>query len=172
MENMSKLSKRRAVSPVIATVILVAVTITVAVAVAYWMAGISSQYTSFEKVEIQSAIFTPATSAYWEIKITLKNSGTKTATLTDIYVNDMIATLMASDTYASGNEISAYLADDGDPTTPAAIPLQIESGATNFVWVWIDDVTGDAILLSSGTTINIKIHSAAGMDYIKLVQLP
>jgi len=25
--------------------------------------------------------------------------------------------------------------------------------------------------LSSGTTVNIKIHSAGGMDYIKLVEL-
>jgi hypothetical protein len=25
--------------------------------------------------------------------------------------------------------------------------------------------------LSSGTTINVKIHSAGGMDYIKLVEL-
>ncbi len=45
---------RKAVSPVIATVILVAVAITVAVGVSYWMSGISSQYTQFEKVEIQT----------------------------------------------------------------------------------------------------------------------
>lgn len=36
-----KLKKRRAVSPVIATVILVAVAITVAVGVSYWMSGIA-----------------------------------------------------------------------------------------------------------------------------------
>ncbi len=45
-------------SPVIATVILVAVAITVAVAVAYWMGGIASQYTKFEKVEIQTGVCT------------------------------------------------------------------------------------------------------------------
>ncbi len=168
MENMSKLSKRKGVSPVIATVILVAVTITVAVAVAYWMSGIASQYTSFEKIEIQAAVFTPATSGYWEITITLKNSGTKTATLTDVYVNDGRADLVvAIPSPILGTGITAYLADDGDPTTPSAIPLQILSGATNDVIVWIES----GVTLSSGTTVNIKIHSAAGMDYIKLVQL-
>jgi flagellin-like protein len=50
---------RRAVSPVIATVILVAIAITVAVAVAYWMGGIAGQYTRFEQIEIQSALLIP-----------------------------------------------------------------------------------------------------------------
>jgi flagellin-like protein len=36
-----KKRRRRAVSPVIATVILVAIAITVSVAVAYWMGGIA-----------------------------------------------------------------------------------------------------------------------------------
>jgi len=47
-----KLKNRKGLSPVIATVILVAVTITVAVAVSYWMSSIAGQYTTFEKVEI------------------------------------------------------------------------------------------------------------------------
>ena len=47
-----KFKDRRGLSPVIATVILVAVAITVAVSVAYWMSGIAGQYTSFEKIEL------------------------------------------------------------------------------------------------------------------------
>lgn len=47
-----KLKNRKGLSPVIATVILVAVAITVAVSVAYWMSSIAGQYTTFEKVEI------------------------------------------------------------------------------------------------------------------------
>lgn len=45
MTAINKLRKRRAISPVIATVILVAVAITVAVS--YWMGSIAGQYTSF-----------------------------------------------------------------------------------------------------------------------------
>jgi FlaG/FlaF family flagellin (archaellin) len=63
------------VSPVIATVILVAVAITVAVAVAYWMGGIAGQYTKFEKVEIQSAVCTN-NGTFWTIEMKLKNTGT------------------------------------------------------------------------------------------------
>jgi len=159
---------RRAVSPVIATVILVAVAITVAVAVAYWMSGIAGQYTSFEKVEIQSAICTFKTAtatdaAHWEIVINLKNTGTKAATLTMVFVNEVEANYtIAPPLTASMDSISAEL-----DTTTAGDPLQIESGASDIVTVWI--LSGKT--LSSGTTLNVKIHSAGGMDYPKLVQL-
>ena len=56
-------------SPVIATVILVAVAITVAVAVAYWMGGIAGQYTKFEKVEIQTAYSVRNAGNGWNISM-------------------------------------------------------------------------------------------------------
>jgi len=179
MKNVRTLRKRRAVSPVIATVIIVAVTITVAVAVSYWMSGIASQYTSFEKVEIQTAICKyretgdtgpPATAAvdHWAIVIDLKNSGTKAATLTNIFVNDVETGYIDVATPASG--ASGILAQlDRTATTGGDDPLHIESGVTDWVTVWI--VEGEYMKLTSGTTINIKIHSASGMDYIRLVQL-
>ena len=168
MSKIRTLRKRRAVSPVIATVIIVAVTITVAVAVSYWISGISSQYTQFEKVEIQSALFTPgtlvATPPHWEITITLKNSGTKTATITNVFVNNVIAPKGAKPIGADGQDPGLY--SDVDPDFPESM----ESGATGEVIVWIE--AGDPYcLLSSGTTVNIKLHSAGGMDYIRLVQL-
>lgn len=49
--------KRKGVSPVIATVILVVVAITVALAVTSWMGGIRKQFTLFEKIEIGSATY-------------------------------------------------------------------------------------------------------------------
>ena len=85
---MNPLQKRKAVSPVIATVILVAVAITVAVGVSYWMGGISSQYTQFEKVEIQTGYAT-VISGGWNVTLQLKNSGSATATLTHAFVNEV-----------------------------------------------------------------------------------
>ena len=163
---LGKLTKRRAVSPVIATVILVAVAITVAVAVSYWMSGITSQYTSFEKVEIQTGIctYTSGTPSYWKIVITMKNSGTKAATLTNVFVNEVQALYSLNATALNAGEITAEL-----DTTIAGDSLHIQSGASDFVTIWI--AVGAPVTLTSGTTINIKIHSAGGMDYIKLVQL-
>ena len=158
----------------IATVILVAVAITIAVAVAYWMGGISSQYTKFEKVEIQSAVCTwDSTTFDWAITLTLKNTGTASANLISIFINDK-----PLDTYGDTTPGAHEATTDMAPTGKL-----IESGATGTVTVYIDGV-GDAgeasppvaktdywQSVTPGTTVNIKIHSAGGMDYIKLVEL-
>jgi len=168
MKATNKLRKRKAISPVIATVILVAVAITVAVGVSYWMSGIAGQYTGFEKVEIQSAVCTlDTTGNFWTTIVNLKNSGTKGATLTDVFVNDAKATL-ALDPPTVFTGITAYLDEKIIDTVDTPCPLHLASGETGTVTVWIGYAYGT---LSSGTAVNIKIHSASGMDYIKLVQM-
>ncbi len=169
---MRKIRSRKAVSPVIATVILVAVAITVAVAVSYWMGGITSQYTTFEKVEIQSGICTWNPTTYnWDIALKLKNSGTATATLIGVFINDI--------------EVDNYtLATPGDAeaTTDMGLTVTLASGADITIDIYIDG-QGDGTetgsvpgvdywqSVTAGTTVNIKVHSAGGMDYIKLLEL-
>lgn len=171
MKTINKLRNRKAVSPVIATVILVAVAITVSVAVSYWMSGIAGQYTGFEKVEIQGGVCnykTYGTTDCWEIIVQLKNSGTKAATLTDVFVNDVETNYILTSQIPGTTGNSALLDPDPAATIPGE-PLYLESGVTGIVTVWVvDDIYQK---LSAGTTVNIKIHSASGMDYIKLVQL-
>jgi len=146
------------VSPVIATVILVAVAITVSVAVAYWMGGIAGQYTKFEKVEIQSTLATLTSTGNWTVVMKLKNTGTATANLIGVFINDIEV-----NNYATGWV-------DAEWNTNMTSTEPITSGATKAIEIYIDaDLPGTT--LSSGTTINIKVHSAGGMDYIKLVEL-
>ena len=67
------------------------------------------------------------------------------------------------------------------PTTEALVPeegITMVSGLKQEVYVYIIShtfVTPDwiptLITFTSGTTLNVKLHSASGMDYIKLVQL-
>jgi len=161
-----KLSKRRAISPVIATVILVAVAITVAVGVSYWMSGIAGQYTAFEKIEISTGYSEKMETAGvfdgWQVTLELKNSGSETASLTRVFIND-IAILDTNYGQATPSWVAGGLATSllYDGTT-------VESGNTVTVLIYIDDTFGT---LSSGTTLNVKIHSAGGMDYIKLIKL-
>ena len=153
---------RRAVSPVIATVILVAVAITVAVAVSYWMGGIASQYTKFEKVEIQSAWSVLSSGTGWTITLELKNSGSATATLDRIFINEVPLN-------STGYGLAAFpVGGDMIGTSILSTGTTYESGQAGTETIWIN--TGYA-QLTSGTTINMKIHSAGGMDYIKLVEL-
>lgn len=156
-----KIRSRKAISPVIATVILVAVAITVAVAVAYWMGGIAGQYTKFEKIEIQSATCTIDSNGNWIVNMTLKNTGTATASLISVYVNDVEVT--GYDASAPGSAVDTL-------TTSMNITASftITPGLAVTIEVYVGANYGT---LSSGTTVNIKIHSAGGMDYIKLVEL-
>ena len=164
-----KPDRRRAVSPVIATVILVAITITVAVAVAYWMSSIAGQYTKFEKVEIQSGYSDKIVSGAlgseiygWQITLELKNTGSATSTLLRVFVNDIA---IPKDKY----DLTTFTLGNGDIATSILyVGTTVESGATETVYIWIDDAWAS---VTSGTTVNVKVHSAAGMDYIKLVPL-
>ena len=165
---MRKIRSRKAVSPVIATVILVAVAITVAVAVAYWMGGISGQYTKFEKVEISTAYSSKTTGSGWLITLDIKNSGTADSTINTVFVNDRP---LNSSGYAQ-TDFPPDGTGDRIHTDIAAAGTTYSSGESGTVQVWIWNSGTDGYgHLSSGTTVNIKLHSAGGMDYIRLVEL-
>jgi FlaG/FlaF family flagellin (archaellin) len=72
------------ISPVVATVILVAVAIVIAIAVAFWASGLVGVFTRFEKVEIVSA--------YWAnntVVVIAKNSGSSPTVVDMILVNGL-----------------------------------------------------------------------------------
>ncbi len=158
---MENVRRRRAVSPVIGTVILVAVAITVAVAVSYWMGGIAGQYATFEKVEVQTGVCLKSGSAgseYWNITLKMKNTGTADSTLIGCFINEA--------------EVAGYNATSavaGQAVTTMTNTYTIETGAAKYVSILIDYENYKS--LTSGTTVNIKIISAGGMEYIKLIEL-
>ena len=75
------------ISPVVATVILVAVAIVIAIAVAFWASGLVGIFTRFEKLEIVSA--------YWDedkVVLHVKNTGSADTVIDAIFVNGKFAT--------------------------------------------------------------------------------
>jgi flagellin-like protein len=157
--------KRKGVSPVIATVILVAVAITVAVGTSYWMGGISAQYTEFEKIEIQTGysmfgVDGGGVNSGWNITLQLKNSGSTASTITHVFLNDKPITLLATpvNVFTVGG-LETSIPDTG---------LLLEAGQSKGMYILVDDAYE---ALSPGTTVNIKLHSGGGTDYIKLIRL-
>ncbi|MEM4733238.1 MAG: archaellin/type IV pilin N-terminal domain-containing protein, partial [Candidatus Bathyarchaeia archaeon] len=80
----------KAVSPVIATIIIVAIAIVMSIAVAYWMLGLGGAFTRYEKIEIQSAYATKTSmdidqgqelEDVFNVTARLKNTGSADATL-------------------------------------------------------------------------------------------
>jgi flagellin-like protein len=74
--------KNSGISPVVATVILVAVAIVIAIAVAFWASGLVGVFTRFEKLEIVSAIMTDANT----FQVAIRNTGSADSTLIQVVV--------------------------------------------------------------------------------------
>ena len=70
------------ISPVVATVILVAVAIVIAIAVAFWASGLVGIFTRFEKLEIVSAYADTD-----GVHILAKNTGSSDAVIDMIFIN-------------------------------------------------------------------------------------
>jgi len=160
---MRKITNRKAVSPVIATVILVAVAITVSVAVSYWMSGISAQYTQFEKIEIQTGYSTKTIGSGWILNLELKNSGSAAATITTVFVNEGPLNHTDVTGYAAATWVADNIAVDF-----AIAGMTLESGQSDTVQIFVPEGWN---YMSSGTTLDVKLHSANGNDYIKLIKL-
>jgi flagellin-like protein len=74
--------KKSGISPVVATVILVAVAIVIAIAVAFWASGLVGVFTRFEKLEIVSAIMTSPT----QFEVRIRNTGSAPTQLIQVVV--------------------------------------------------------------------------------------
>jgi flagellin-like protein len=74
--------KNSGISPVVATVILVAVAIVIAIAVAFWASGLVGVFTRFEKLEIVSAIMTDANT----FTVRIRNTGSADSALIQVVV--------------------------------------------------------------------------------------
>lgn len=164
---MNKAAAGKAVSTVIATVILVACAITVTVAAVYWMSGISGQHTKFEKVEISTAFSAKVPGSGWLITLNCKNAGTTDSSLAVVFINErpLNSSAYGRSGFPSGLDDRVYTDIDVGGTTLASGQSAIVQ-----IWIWNDGTDGFAAL-SSGTTVSVKLHSAGGMDYIRLVVL-
>ncbi len=78
--------RRRAISPVIATIIIVAVTIAIAIAVAGWLMGLWGSYGSVEQLTIMPDSTITNSSGTIVLSLHVKNTGSKSATITKIEV--------------------------------------------------------------------------------------
>ena len=80
---MKILKSKKALSPVVASIILIAVTVAVSIAVAAWMGALTFTFMGYEKLEITTVTWTPNTA----LDITVANTGTKDLTIKQININ-------------------------------------------------------------------------------------
>lgn len=148
------MTRRKGISPVIATVIIVAVTIAVAIAVAFWMTGIIGLFTGFEQLQI--------TSIYDEtnkIVVTVKNTGTQTASIVDVYINGRPCIELG---------ICTVKGQKGELKKGSSIALR--SGESDTLEISGINL-GKDIKLEPGVSVEVKLLTASGKEYPKLIVL-
>jgi len=177
----------KAISPVIATVILVAVAIALSIAIALWITGMTAAFTGVEKLEVVNAyaeMKTQGNNVYWNVTVTVKNTGTKPATVDLVFVNNKAGYISAVVRYEDGQiKTGQFTIDPGKSKTIWFIlgtrgseTVEIDKvkvkqdGQEKEKPVVVTLVVPDKF--SSGQTVSIVIHTASGGQYPTTVTLP
>lgn len=121
---------RKALSPVVASIILIAVTVAVSIAVAAWMGALSFSFMGTEQVRIPKLNWTSMTG----FTINITNSGTKDVTINQIQVN-------------YGSTVV---------TQPAGLPMQLKTGTSAEFNVGFVYTNGTAYDISAVTSSGYK----------------
>ena len=93
----------KALSPVVASIILIAVTVAVSIAVAAWMGALTFTFTNTEQVQITNMIF----GTNW-IAVVVNNTGTSPVTINEAWINNVKHT-----TFNTGQSPGTILANNG-----------------------------------------------------------
>jgi flagellin-like protein len=134
---------RKALSPVVASIILIAVTVAVSIAVAAWMGALTFSFMGSSSLTITNVSFagnsgditTPNT-----IVLTIKNTGTKQVTVGQIKVNNIIVKSMV-----------------GNPAT-----LAYSAGGTGTITITLADATGAQSGWFNGNPYAINLYDGSG----------
>jgi len=89
---MKILKSKKALSPVIAAIILIAVTVAVSIAVAAWMGALTFTFMATEQIQITNVEFGGTGSNKW-IAVTINNTGTSPVTINEFWINNAKQTL-------------------------------------------------------------------------------
>ena len=134
---------RKALSPVIAAIILIAVTVAVSIAVAAWMGALTFTWMGTEEITIATLTWTPNTA----FTIKVDNTGTRDLTITQIQVN-----------YGTTGV-----------TQPTNLPLQLAAaGTTTFTDVLFAYTNGTSYDISIVTSSGYKFtdHFIGGQNKV------
>jgi flagellin-like protein len=134
---------RKALSPVVAAIILIAVTVAVSIAVAAWMGALTFTFMKTEELKVLGSTW-GANRAY--IDLSVKNTGSSALTVNQIRINDI---------------------SNGTLTT--AVPLT--GGASATLHVVPTTYTG-IVTFTAGTKYEFQILTAAGNKYTYVATAP
>jgi flagellin-like protein len=139
----------KALSPVVASIILIAVTVAVSVAVAAWMGGMTLGFMNTEQLKITNVGFGAA--AGDTVTVSVQNTGSNPVTVSDVYFGS---------TKSGSGDIAWFLADG---TTGANSKISANSAQ-------VLTIDNQAWIL--GGTYQIKLVTSQGNSYTYQASAP
>jgi len=169
----------KALSPVIGSIILIAVTVAVSIAVAVWMGALSIGFMKPEQVIITGASFQGTTNK--TIQLIAKNSGTSPVTINEVWVNGAKQNYTAQSFQANAPvnvtvsynwitndkyEIKLVSADGNQYLYPAtAVPQPVNLNPISSGWHYSKShVINSQSGAGTGYQIRIVVHLGSGSD--------
>jgi flagellin-like protein len=132
----------KALSPVIASIILIAVVVAVSIAATTWMSSISFNFMEVEDLRITSHSWASDTSY---IELTIKNLGTTSITLNDVKVNGVTASdvsFVSGDSTLEGDETATLRVTQSFTQSQKYEFTIITSSSTKLVYIAVAPSTG------------------------------
>ena len=139
MKNIKR--NKKALSPVVASIILVAVTVAVSIAVAAWMGALTVGFMDTEQIEIREIDF-DGTSG---VTVTARNTGTSAVIIREVWVNNVEYTGVATT-----DTLVAVLPD----TIPDNDQIEINIPYASLSWV-------------AGNNYQVKLITAKGNPFLE-----
>jgi flagellin-like protein len=179
------IQKRRAVSPVIATVILIAVAVALGIAVAFWASGLTSSFSKYEKLGVSTQYAISGSSCTnkpcWIINLGGQNTGSSDATITQIQINGIPYPITAGSDITTSQPLTGstdpqiYWASGTGTLTPSSqAQLSVPSGQSFSIQLVLSSSSlgSNVKSFASGQTIQVTIITAAGNNYPASIVLP
>jgi flagellin-like protein len=157
--------KRKAVSPVIATVILIAVAVALGIAVAFWASGLTSSFSKYEKLGVNTQYATSRGSG-WTINLGGQNTGSSDASITQVQVNGVPLSGCTNNDFNFTSSTTGHFSN---------LPISVPSGqnfVVSFNLAGSSSCSVPGKTFSSGQTIQVIIITAAGNNYPASIVLP
>jgi flagellin-like protein len=147
---MNKLFKsRKALSPVIASIILVAVTVAVSIAVAAWMGALTFSFTKTDRFTVSSMTFFPSAPSYSAINMTIQNTGSSAWTIQGTaQVNSLSGVTVTAMSPTYNHSHNTLNCTNGN-TIGISLSISCTSGSAYYV----------TLLLTDGTKITYEANA-------------
>jgi flagellin-like protein len=133
---------KKALSPVVASIILIAVTVAVSIAVAAWMGALSVGFMQTEQLSITSVRFLDDVDGK-TINVTLSNTGTTAVKIDQVWVN------------AAQKDLATEVAYSDAFVDPPTLPGNAKGASIQITETW-----------NSGDTYQVKLVSAKGTSFL------